>query len=473
MAANGKMSTGNEMVVLKTSEGDGPQYVKDSPRDHPIVIIGAGDYGRSFAGRLVKTGIRVVIGSRDPERRRPNVPEDVVVTSHSDAISRGKIVVLAVPRDAYSDMAELRSDLTGKIVVDVSNKERLDTEKSNAEYLSEDILDKSLVVKGFNVVSAWSLESGLAGGSKEVPICSDDKEARGEVIQLAKDMGFFPMDYGCLRAARDVEAIPLRLLPGWRFATKLMFGLLAFMSIYVLFQGPLYKYVKSGVTKDIQHFPGKGFNRVLAMLALTLLALVYFPGIIAAFRQLAYGTKYQRFPIWLDTWLKSRKQLGLLALLVASLHAIFSACLMSPEYYYHMYEKGPVIEGRQFYGMMFWRGELLIFTGGLALALMSVLGVTSTPSVQNAMNWREFVFVQSKLGFACLFVGTAHCIVYGSTGFNKMYLYVWYTPPPALLVMLLPCLLILLKLFLLSPCLNSRLMQIRRGWESKPKATPV
>eukprot|EP00058_Branchiostoma_floridae_P026077 XP_002611567.1 hypothetical protein BRAFLDRAFT_113515 [Branchiostoma floridae] len=413
------------------------------------------------------------MGSRDPKRSRPIVPEGVVVTSHSDAISRGQIVILAVPRDAFSDMAELRGELTGKIVVDVSNKEKLDTAKSNAEYLSEEILDKSLVVKGFNVVSAWSLESGLVGGSKEVPICSDDKEARSEVIQLAKDMGFVPMDYGCLRAARDIEAIPLRLLPGWRFANKVMFILMAAMSLYVLFQGPLYKYVTLGITKDVQHFPGKGMNRVLAWLALTLLALVYFPGIIAAFRQLARGTKYQRFPDWLDTWLKSRKQLGLLALLIATLHAIFSACLMSPEYYYHMYELGPVIEGRQFYGLMFWRGELLVLTGGLALALMSVLGVTSIPSVQNAMTWREFVFVQSKLGFLCLFAGTVHCIVYGSTGFDKSYLYIWYTPPPFLLAMLLPCLVILLKVLLLSPCLYPRLMRIRKGWESKPKAVPV
>ncbi|XP_078602393.1 metalloreductase STEAP3-like [Branchiostoma floridae x Branchiostoma japonicum] len=468
------MSTENEMMALQSSGGDCPNHVTEiKPRDHPIVIIGAGDYGRSFAGRLVKAGFRVVMGSRDPERRRPIVPEGVVVTSHSDAISRGQIVILAVPRDAFSELAKLRGELTGKIVVDVSNKEKLDTAKSNAEYLSEEILDKSLVVKGFNVVSAWSLESGLVGGSKEVPICSDDKEARSEVIQLAKDMGFVPMDYGCLRAARDIEAIPLRLLPGWRFANKVMFVLMASMSLYVLFQGPLYKYVTLGITKSVQHFPGKGMNKVLAWLALTLLALVYFPGIIAAFRQLARGTKYQRFPDWLDTWLKSRKQLGLLALLIATLHAIFSACLMSPEYYYHMYELGPVIQGRQFYGLMYWRGELLIFTGGLALALMSVLGVTSIPSVQNAMTWREFVFVQSKLGFLCLFVGTVHCIVYGSTGFNKAYLYIWYTPPPFLLAMLLPCLIILLKVLLLSPCLYPRLMRIRKGWESKPKAIPV
>ena len=34
------------------------------------------------------------------------------------------------------------------------------------------------------------------------------------------------------------------------------------------------------------------------------------------------GTKYSRFPTWLDLWLKSRKELGLLMLLSATYHGI-------------------------------------------------------------------------------------------------------------------------------------------------------
>ena len=42
------------------------------------------------------------------------------------------------------------------------------------------------------------------------------------------------------------------------------------------------------------------------------------------------GTKYQRFPGWLDRWLKMRKALGLLMLFSASLHFIIYALFFAP-----------------------------------------------------------------------------------------------------------------------------------------------
>ena len=63
-------------------------------------------------------------------------------------------------------------------------------------------------------------------------------------------------------------------------------------------------------------------NLYLAQHALTMLALCYLPGCLAGYIQLFRGTKYSRFPKFLDRWLKMRKQLGLLMLLSASLHVI-------------------------------------------------------------------------------------------------------------------------------------------------------
>jgi hypothetical protein len=37
--------------------------------------------------------------------------------------------------------------------------------------------------------------------------------------------------------------------------------------------------------------------------------------------QLYRGTKYSRFPDWLDRWMRMRKQFGLLMLMSASVHA--------------------------------------------------------------------------------------------------------------------------------------------------------
>ncbi|CAF4595525.1 unnamed protein product, partial [Rotaria magnacalcarata] len=49
--------------------------------------------------------------------------------------------------------------------------------------------------------------------------------------------------------------------------------------------------------------------------------------------QLAYGNKEKRFPAWLDKWLLSRKQLGLLTFAIALFHVFSTLVLMSPGYY--------------------------------------------------------------------------------------------------------------------------------------------
>ncbi len=83
-------------------------------------------------------------------------------------------------------------------------------------------------------------------------------------------------------------------------------------------------------------------------------------------------------------------------------------------------------------GKMKWRGEMFltcgtdslnlrsfppdvktILKGVLAFALSLVLGITSLPSVTSVLTWKEFAFVQSKLGWICLLLACAHNIFYG------------------------------------------------------------
>ena len=48
-----------------------------------------------------------------------------------------------------------------------------------------------------------------------------------------------------------------------------------------------------------------------------------------------------------------------------------------------------------------------------AYALAVVLGICSLPSVTNILTWKEFAFVQSKLGWLCLCFGVAHDVLKG------------------------------------------------------------
>lgn len=43
-----------------------------------------------------------------------------------------------------------------------------------------------------------------------------------------------------------------------------------------------------------------------------------------------------------------------------------------------------------------WRMELYVSVGIMALGVLSLLAVTSLPSVSNAVNWREFSFIQVR-----------------------------------------------------------------------------
>ena len=74
--------------------------------------------------------------------------------------------------------------------------------------------------------------------------------------------------------------------------------------------------------KNLEDLPLSNINWYLAQHALTMLALCYLPGCLAGYIQLYRGTKYSKFPKFLDRWLKMRKQLGLLMLLSAGLHVI-------------------------------------------------------------------------------------------------------------------------------------------------------
>ena len=60
-----------------------------------------------------------------------------------------------------------------------------------------------------------------------------------------------------------------------------------------------------------------------------------------------------------------------------------------------------------------WQTECYLAAGVTAFALAIILGITSLPSVTNILTWKEFAFVQSKLGWICLCFGTAHTLLLG------------------------------------------------------------
>ncbi|KAF0300757.1 Metalloreductase STEAP4 [Amphibalanus amphitrite] len=465
------------------SVNDPPESVKESEERH-LSVLGAGDYGRALAGRAALCGWRVTLGSRRPTRV-PALAEDadVTVVSTEKAAAAADLLVVCVPAHFYHSLP--LDLLANKVVVDVSNGVSAEevSQLANAERLQA-LAPTAKVVKAFNVVSAYALERGLQAG-KQVMVAGESASARRRVAGLVSDLGFFPVDSGGLRAARRIETLPLQLFPAWRVPGLLCLLMFMLSYIYLLLSDQVCLTAEAGgpwTPEVFQPLLMVNINKALAMTAGTTLAATYLAGVVAAYLQLLRGTKYRRFPGWLDNWLRMRKQLGLLMLAMAAMHACMSAAVWSPRYLPLAYQPPTLIEAEVvvaenetetqqvavFNRGMHWRGETFLSAGAVALSLLSVIGITSLPSVGASLSWREFMFVQSGLGWAALVAATAHALVLALT--PQTLEVRCMAPPPLQVSLYLPVLTVLLKLPLLVPPVARHLSDIRGGHERRRAA---
>ncbi|CAL8361745.1 unnamed protein product [Arctogadus glacialis] len=445
-----------------------PLGLEPPPERELLCIFGTGDLGRSLGQRLLQTGYRVVYGSRRPHSCGP-LPPGAQVMSHTEAAQLAAVVIVCVHREHYHFLEEVAPQLKGKVLVDVSNNSKKGLyPESNAEFL-QSLIPAASVVKAFNTVSAWSLQNGPSDAHRQVFLCGDKAEAKQKVRELATRLGLSVLDRGSLSAAREVEDFPLQLFPEWRLPLCIATGLTAFFFFYLLIRDVIYAYVEQD--KDISfRIMVSLANKVFPIVSLIMLSLCYLPGVMAAILQLYRGTKYRRFPDWLDHWMLCRKQLGLLALGFAFLHVLYT--LLIPIRYYVRYKitAHTVLQIRENKTAVFdttsaWRTDSYFSVGILGFALYVLLGITSLPSVSNALSWREFSFVQSKLGHLTLLLCTLHTYLYGWNRFLKPSTYKWWTPPGYMLCLVVPSVVLVLKLLMVLPCVDRSLGRIRQGWE--------
>lgn len=321
------MQTDMKTPLLPSSDPDPSE--PSGPRAPVISIMGSGDFSRSLSTRLVACGFRVVVGSREPRRvARGLFPAGVELLTQREAAERAeKVVFTAVYPEHYHTLVGLRGPLEGKVLVDVSNATGLNRGgQANAERLAE-LFPQSRVVKGFNTVSAWALQAGAHDGSRQVRrswraehniscftvsstpgntlcsfrkvdlwytnnairsgnvplillqvlICSDCSDSRSSVLQLARRLGFSPVDLGGLCASRDIEEAPLILFPSWGGPILTTFLLFLFFYGYLFLRNILLPYLDEG-RNNFYELPLVTVNQTLPAVSLVTLALVYLPG---------------------------------------------------------------------------------------------------------------------------------------------------------------------------------------------------
>lgn len=185
-----------------------------------IAIIGTGDVAGALGPEFARQGHEIVYGSRDPDRQSvadlvERTGDNASATGQGDSVVGADIVVMAVPGDVAADETRDLGDLSGKIIIDPTNRVGQGDDgalsypvragTSNAELIQSAASD-ARVVKAFNTLSYETMvDPELAGGPVTIPIVGDDADAKALVAELIDGMDLEPLDLGPLRYARVLE----------------------------------------------------------------------------------------------------------------------------------------------------------------------------------------------------------------------------------------------------------------------------
>ena len=183
-----------------------------------ILVLGAGNMGAAFVKQLTRAGHQVTVTARNLEKAQAVAAANPGATAvvASNAAAQADVVVLATGyADAVSAL-QLVGDLTGKVVIDITNPLTTDFmgltlghSTSAAEEIAKAV-PQATVVKAFNTLFAQVLTEGAdfgKGQSASVFVASDSARAKQTTVALAQSMGFATIDAGGLKNARYLEPL--------------------------------------------------------------------------------------------------------------------------------------------------------------------------------------------------------------------------------------------------------------------------
>lgn len=194
------------------------------------ILGGTGDEGLGLAIRYAAAGEEIIIGSRSAERAetaagrvREIVPDGMVTGLPNEAAARAAdIVFVSVPyvglRDTVSALAPV---LAGKIVVCLvvplqfgkDGPHAVPVAEGSAAEAAQTLAPEARVVGAFQNLSAHELMEPHRDLGCDVIVCSDDREARRQVMALAERLnGVRAVDGGPLAYARYVENLTALLI---------------------------------------------------------------------------------------------------------------------------------------------------------------------------------------------------------------------------------------------------------------------
>jgi len=183
-------------------------------------VVGTGAVGTALARNLAEHGIDVQIASRDADKveKLANALGDRAHAVDTKGLGpRVEVVFLAVPADAAAAVLEEASGILGAVIVDCTNPltwnagpVHMPPEEGSVTAHLARRFPRARLVKAFNTFGAeFHADAKLGTAVADLYLASDDAEAKRTVSELARTLGFEPVDVGPLRNARHLESLAI------------------------------------------------------------------------------------------------------------------------------------------------------------------------------------------------------------------------------------------------------------------------
>ena len=202
-----------------------------------IAVLGTGAVGTTIAAKLIELGHQVMIGSRSNTNEKAiefvnKFDSNASNGTFEDAASFGEIIFNCVKGEfAIEALTTAKEGIRNKILIDISIPTNtksaapltLIPELCNTNSLGEEIqknFPDTKVVKTLNTMwnTLMMIPSMLKEGDHTNFICGNDEEAKNEVKNLLKEIGWKEesiLDLGDITAARGTEGITPLWLRIW------------------------------------------------------------------------------------------------------------------------------------------------------------------------------------------------------------------------------------------------------------------
>ena len=183
-----------------------------------IAILGAGNVGGALGKGWARTGHAIAYGLPDPSDPRYHATAkaagDARLGTVAETVRDAEVIVLAVPFEAAGDALAAAGDLSGRILIDVTNPLRMGAtglelsigfDRSGGEHVAS-LARNASVFKTLNQAGFEVMADASGYAARPVMFVAGDDAAKKPVVMgLVSDLGFQAVDAGALTVARLLE----------------------------------------------------------------------------------------------------------------------------------------------------------------------------------------------------------------------------------------------------------------------------